>query len=95
MDINQECMNWLKEIPQVCIDNNKKGLALDLGFRLNKHSIYGNNQTFTFNPSYQADEHTRIFGSFATAFKIPSLFQLFDQKFLNFSCQTPLILESC
>ena len=58
--------------------NNQKGFAVDLGFRLNKHSMYGNNQTFTFNPSYQVDEQTRIFGSIATAFKVPSLYQLFD-----------------
>jgi vitamin B12 transporter len=58
--------------------NNKKGFAVDLGFRLNKHSMYGNNQTITFNPSYQVDENTRLFGSIATAFKVPSLYQLFD-----------------
>lgn len=27
MDINQECMDWLKKIPGVCIENNKRGLV--------------------------------------------------------------------
>lgn len=58
--------------------NNKKSFAVDLGVRLNKHSKYGNNHTFTFNPSYQVTERTRVFGSVASAFKVPSLYQLFD-----------------
>jgi vitamin B12 transporter len=58
--------------------NNKKGFATDMGIRLNKHSMYGNNHTLTFNPSYQVNENIRVFGSIATAFKAPSLYQLFD-----------------
>lgn len=27
MDINQDCMNWLNKIPNVCSENNKKGLV--------------------------------------------------------------------
>lgn len=58
--------------------NSLKGFFADAGFRLNKHSIYGNSTTFTFNPSYAVNEQLRLFGSVATAFKTPSLFQLFD-----------------
>jgi vitamin B12 transporter len=58
--------------------NNQKGFFADAGFRLNRHSIYGNSTTFTFNPSYTVTEQLRFFGSVATAFKTPSLFQLFD-----------------
>jgi len=58
--------------------NNKKGFTTDLGVRYNNHSMYGNNYTFTFNPSYQINENTRVFGSVASAFKTPSLYQLFD-----------------
>ena len=58
--------------------NNKKGFATDFGVRYNNHSMYGNNYTFTFNPSYQVNENTRVFGSIASAFKTPSLYQLFD-----------------
>ncbi|TXT32930.1 MAG: iron complex outermembrane recepter protein [Chitinophagaceae bacterium] len=59
--------------------NNKKGFFTDLGVRFNQHSKYGNNTTFTFNPSYTVSETIRIFGSIASGFKAPSLYQLFDQ----------------
>ncbi len=58
--------------------NSLRGFFADAGFRLNKHSIYGNSTTFTFNPSYSVNEQLRLFGSVASAFKTPSLFQLFD-----------------
>lgn len=59
--------------------NNKKGLASDLGVRYNHHSKYGTNFTFSFNPSVSISENTRFFGSIATGFKAPSIYQLFDQ----------------
>ncbi len=58
------------------IDNSKK-LTVELGGRLNNHSQYGTNYTYTFNPSYTIDNHFRVFGSIATAYKVPSLFQLY------------------
>ncbi len=53
-------------------------LNIELGGRLNVHSRYGSNQTFTFNPSYNFNEHFRIFGSVATGFKAPTLYQLYS-----------------
>ena len=55
-------------------------LNIELGGRLNVHSRYGSNSTYTFNPSYNIDEHYRIFGSLATGFKAPSLYQLFSSN---------------
>ena len=54
---------------------NKK-LTLELGGRSNKHSVYGNNQTFTVNPSFAVNANTRIFASISTGFKAPSLYQI-------------------
>ena len=54
-----------------------KDFSVELGGRWNDHSRYGTNYTYSFNPSYAFDEHYRIFGSIATAFKAPSLYQLF------------------
>jgi len=51
-------------------------LNIELGGRLNVHSIYGSNRTMTFNPSFSINQHFRLFGSIATAFKAPSLYQL-------------------
>ena len=53
-------------------------LNIELGGRFNNHSRYGNNYTYTFNPSYKINNSVRLFGSIATAFKAPSLYQLFD-----------------
>ncbi|MEO6000369.1 MAG: TonB-dependent receptor, partial [Chitinophagaceae bacterium] len=53
-------------------------LNVELGGRLNVHSRYGSNSTYTFNPSYNFSEHFRVFGSIATGFKAPSLYQLYD-----------------
>ena len=53
-------------------------LNVEFGGRMNVHSKYGSNYTYTFNPSYNFSNHFRIFGSVATAFKAPSLYQLFS-----------------
>lgn len=53
-------------------------LNIELGGRLNVHSRYGSNYTYTFNPSYKINDHFRVFGSIATGFKAPSLYQLFS-----------------
>ncbi len=50
---------------------------IELGGRLNTHSRYGSNYTYTFNPSYTINEHYRLFGSIASGFKTPSLYQLY------------------
>jgi vitamin B12 transporter len=52
-------------------------LNIELGGRLNVHSEYGSNRTMTFNPSFAFSEHFRAFGSIATGFKAPSLYQLY------------------
>lgn len=56
----------------------KERLHIDLGGRLNVHSRYGSNSTFSFNPSFSINQHYRIFGSYATAFKAPTLYQLYS-----------------
>jgi vitamin B12 transporter len=55
-----------------------KKLNTDLGFRLNVHSQYGTNWTFTFNPSYNFNQHYRLLSSIASAFKAPTLYQLYS-----------------
>lgn len=54
---------------------NKK-LNVELGGRLNTHSRYGSNATYTFNPSYALSNRWRVFGSIASGFKAPTLYQL-------------------
>lgn len=56
---------------------NKK-LNIEIGGRTNNHSRYGNNATYTLNPSYSIDKNWRVFGSIASGFKAPSIYQLFE-----------------
>jgi len=56
-------------------DDTKKWL-LELGARYNNHNRFGNNQTFTINPSYALTDQVRLIASVSTGFKAPSLYQL-------------------
>lgn len=71
-------MNQSSVYASVLFNSINNQLNIELGGRLNKHSRYGNNSTFTFNPSYNINKHFRLFASVATGFKSPSIYQLFD-----------------
>ena len=58
-------------------NSSNKKLNVELGGRLNTHSRYGSNYTYTFNPSYTINTAYRIFSSIASGFKAPSLYQLY------------------
>lgn len=55
-----------------------KGLNVEVGGRWNKHSTYGDNFTYTLNPSYNINSSVKVFANLSSAFKTPSLYQLFD-----------------
>lgn len=50
----------------------------EIGGRLNLHSEYGSNFSFTLNPAYRVNDRLRGFVNLYTAFKTPTLYQLFD-----------------
>jgi len=52
---------------------------MELGGRYNNHSKYGNNFTYTINPSVIVADQFKVFGTIASAFKAPSLYQLYSQ----------------
>jgi vitamin B12 transporter len=54
------------------------GLNIEAGGRLNNHSVYGNNFTYTFNPSYLIGNKVKIFANLYSAYKVPTLYQLYD-----------------
>jgi vitamin B12 transporter len=51
----------------------------ELGGRYNHHSKYGNNFTYTINPSVLLFHQFKLFATMASAFKAPSLYQLSSQ----------------
>jgi len=58
---------------------NLAGFDFEAGIRANHHSIYGNNFTYTLNPSYHINNYLRVFANISSAYKIPSLYQLFSE----------------
>jgi vitamin B12 transporter len=58
---------------------NWSGLSAELGYRLNSHSEYGQNSTFSFAPSYRLNDQVKLFASISTGFKAPTLDELFGQ----------------
>lgn len=57
---------------------NDTGFNLEAGGRLNVHSVYGFNPTFTLNPFYAFAGHHKIFINIASTFNAPSLYQLYS-----------------
>ena len=57
----------------------KSGFDVEAGLRYNHHSIYGNNLTYTFNPSYHISDFVKLFFNISSAYKIPSLYQLYSE----------------
>ena len=64
------------------LSSNKK-FTIELGGRINTHSRYGNNNTYTFNPSFALNKRIRILGSIASGFKAPTLYQLSINNLLS------------
>ncbi len=54
------------------------GLSVELGGRLNTDSRYGSNYTYTFNPAWLISRNWKVYGSIASAFKAPTLYQLYS-----------------
>ncbi|WP_420317948.1 TonB-dependent receptor plug domain-containing protein [Ekhidna sp.] len=74
----QESFNMID--PYVTFIYDQNNFNMQIGGRLNVHSDYGSNFVYNLNPSYLFelnDFEVKVFGSYATAFISPSLFQLF------------------
>jgi vitamin B12 transporter len=54
-----------------------KGLNIELGGRFNHHNQYGNNFTYSFNPSYLIHENVKLFVNITSGFRAPSINELF------------------
>jgi vitamin B12 transporter len=57
----------------------ENGFNTELGGRWNHHSIYGNNFTYSFNPSYLIKNTFKIFANLSSGFRVPSLYQLYSE----------------
>ncbi len=52
---------------------------LESGARINNHSLYGWNATYSFTPSYNINNKIKLFANIASAYKTPSLYQLYGE----------------
>ena len=76
--------------PYISFIYDKNDFNIQIGGRLNNHSEYGNNFVYNLNPSYLIgfdNFNVKVFGSYATAFIAPSLFQLFGPFGANLELQ--------
>jgi vitamin B12 transporter len=55
------------------------GFYLEAGGRYNNHSIYGNNGTFSFTPSYRIGDKVKLFANVSSGYRVPSLYQLYSE----------------
>lgn len=53
------------------------GFYLEAGGRFNHNSVFGNNFTYSFNPSYLIDKNVKVFANIASAYRAPSLTELY------------------
>jgi len=58
--------------------NSKKNLNMEAGMRVNNHSRFGKNFTYTINPSYILNDLFKLSINISSAFKAPTLYQLYD-----------------
>lgn len=74
---------------------NAGGFNLEIGGRYNDHSQYGDNFTYSINPSYLINNKLKLFANYGTAFKAPGLSELFGQygSNLNLKPETSSTLE--
>ena len=56
---------------------NIRGLSAEIGYRLNSHSEYGENSSFSFSPALRFTQNSKLFASYGTGFKAPTLNELF------------------
>ena len=56
---------------------NLRGLSAEIGYRLNSHSEYGENSSFNISPTFRFTQNMKLFASYGTGFKAPTLNELF------------------
>ena len=63
--------------PYASIVLHYKGLHVEVGARYNKHNRYGDNFTYSFNPSYLINDRVKLFVDVSSGFRVPSIGELF------------------
>ena len=87
--------NNLKSLFTSIFIRSNTGFQAEVGGRVNDHSQYGSNFTYTLNPSYLIADRYKIFVNVSSAYRVPSLYQLFSQfGNLNLQPETSVTYEA-
>lgn len=57
----------------------QRGFNVEAGGRFNHHSVYGSNGVFNINPSYLINRQFKVFANISSAYKVPTLYQLYSE----------------
>ena len=68
---------WIKSPYLTFYLKNLHGFSAELGYRLNRHSEYGNNSTYSLAPSYYLFDNLKLYASVTSGFKVPTPDELF------------------
>jgi vitamin B12 transporter len=79
-------MSQISPYASVVLKANKV-FNIEVGGRWNSHSEYGNNFSYTVNPSAFINDRVKLFVNLYSAFKAPTLYQLFDPLYGNTNLQ--------
>lgn len=71
--------NNMKSLFSSVFLRSNSGFQAEIGGRYNNHSEYGNNFTYTLNPSYLIADRYKLFVNISSAYRVPSLYQLFSE----------------
>ncbi len=69
--------------PYLSLFNKFGNFSAEIGGRYNHHTNFGENFTYSFNPSYRMRNDVKVFFNSSTGFKAPSLYQLYGQYGAN------------
>jgi vitamin B12 transporter len=63
--------------PYASLIYNQSGFTMELGSRYNKHNRYGDNFTYSINPSYLFSEKLKLFLDISSGYRAPAINELF------------------
>ncbi|MEO6327544.1 MAG: TonB-dependent receptor [Ginsengibacter sp.] len=63
--------------PYASLVYHKSGFTMEVGSRYNKHNRYGDNFTYSINPSYLFNETVKFFIDLSTGYRAPAINELF------------------
>jgi vitamin B12 transporter len=63
--------------PYASLIYHQSGFTMELGSRYNKHNRYGDNFTYSFNPSYLFNERIKLFVDISSGYRAPAINELF------------------